>query len=67
MKQFYAAKYLFVPQHVAQIPWEHNKFIIEQPSYKELVGAIPKIQTLSKQLSLTHYLRVLKSEFDIND
>lgn len=61
-KQLYAAKYPFMPHTMAAIPWEHNRFIIEQSSYKERVEAIPKIQTLSVLLSLTHYLCVLKCE-----
>ena len=30
--KFYAAKYPFVPQHVAQIPWGHNRLIISKTS-----------------------------------
>jgi len=26
--RFYSAKYQFVPRHVAQIPWSHNRLII---------------------------------------
>ena len=28
--RFYSAKYQFVPRHVAQIPWSHNRIILNK-------------------------------------